>query len=295
MPFWPGTYGDYCFGYAVYAASGKRVARNTSISYYYDNISPSERMFALSAGDSATTLMDIGTFAPGKYRVVVGWDALALGQGLGFAPTDAPPPSRSRPDSVFRWRHIPDQDLRDTSNSVFFVVREPSGEEAAALKAYQEYCLYASGSYWDHPEGISLEPGEERVRDMWSRIEPLGRRLIAEHHVEPYVVLTKISLIQDDYYKRVQESERAQKGLRSADPWRDSLRALYKNVLRSHPNSPIAAFFLKCCDSGSYLVEIDGEEANTAFLQKLVETYSNTVVGREAARQLSEHGRRGRQ
>ena len=171
------------------------------------------------------------------------------------------------------------------SNSVTFVVREPSADERRALAMYGDLVYYRDVVYWNRPGGPRLNTPLERARDILRRTDELARKIVKTYPRTTYALLAERELAWS-YHSRVSGADAhllrsSPQSLREA--WRDSTRAIYARALGTHPNAPIAEHML----SYDRLPEVFDDSAYTrALLQDLSAVHPGTLIGREAARQL---------
>lgn len=174
------------------------------------------------------------------------------------------------------------------SNTVTFVVREPTADERRALALYGDLVYYRDVVYWNRPGGPRLDTPLERARDMLRRTEELARKIVKQHPRTVYALLAERALAWN-YHSRVSGTyahllRSSPQSLREA--WRDSTRAVYARALGTHPNAPIAEHML----SYDRLPEVFDDSAyKRALLEGLFAAHPGTLVGREAARQLGMH------
>jgi hypothetical protein len=171
------------------------------------------------------------------------------------------------------------------SNSVTFVVREPTADERRALVMYGDLVYYRDVIYWNRPAGPRLNTPLERAKDRLRRTEELARKIVKQHPRTIYALLAERELAWN-YHSRVTGTDAhllrsSPQSLREA--WRDSTRAIYTRALSTHPDAPIAEHML----SYDRLPEVFDDSVYTrALLQRLSAAHPGTLVGIEAAKQL---------
>lgn len=174
------------------------------------------------------------------------------------------------------------------SNTVTFVVREPTADERSALAMYGDLVYYRDVVYWNRPGGLQLDTPLERAKDILRRTEELARKIVKQHPRTIYALLAERALAWN-YHSRVSGTDAHL--LRSSpqsqrEAWRDSTRVVYAWALDAHPNSPVAEHML----AYDRLPEVFDDSAyKRALLESLSAAHAGTLVGREAARQLGMH------
>jgi hypothetical protein len=156
----------------------------------------------------------------------------------------------------------------DTFPTVSFVVRRPDSVEAIGMKLYDEIEHTSYTNAWWSGATPLHGPLADRERNRWGRIGRLAAEIEMRCPKEPYAVIAGMWLAR--------AAARSSEGPTAEVLSRDSLARVCRRSAVAYPNSPSAAFWL---DRGLWQLD---EAQQEAFLQNLIDNYSNQAVGRRA-------------